>query len=210
MRVTLLTLAILLGMSMDAQVLLWTLALLPGAGAAMFLGFLLRPAARRKPQSDTRAWRGVHREPAKPGRHSPARGSRLQGLSRQAQLEERTVSVDAAALGLDQARLRMDRETLRDDVARIYGVPRKLLEPPAGDPLKETTEAWQAAEAHEHEPWRDGLRLRCRTCKLDLDQPEGMPEIGQHGFSSWGAPATRPARPKEAPTTPPPNEGRRT
>jgi hypothetical protein len=94
-------------------------------------------------------------------------------MSRQAQLEERTEHIDVAAL-------KLDRESLRRDVARIYGVPERLL-----DPLKETTEAWQAPEPHEHEPWRDGLRLRCRTCKLDLPQPEGMPEIGQHGFSSW-------------------------
>jgi hypothetical protein len=184
MRISLLTLAMLVAMNSDLQVLLWALALLPAAGALMFVGFLLKPAARRV-QRDDRAWRGVHRTRQAPGRHSPARGKRLQGLSRQAQLEERTVSVDAAALGLDREALRRDRDALIGDVARIYGVPRKLLEPPADDPLKETTEAWQAPEPHVHEPYRDGVRLRCRTCKLDLPEPEGMPEIGPHGFSSW-------------------------
>ncbi len=170
MRISLLTLAMLVAMNSDLQVLLCALALLPAAGALMFVGFLLKPAAkRRRVQGDNARWRGVHRTRQAPGRHSPARGKRLQGLSRQAQLEERTVSVDAAALGLD-------REALRGDVERTLG-PAYLL--------KETTEAWQAPEPHVHEPYRDGVRLRCRTCRLDLDQPEGMPEIGPHGFSSW-------------------------
>lgn len=170
MRITLLTLATLVAMEADLQVLLWTLALMPAAGALMFLGFLLRPAARKRPQRDDRAWRGVHRTRQAPGRHSPARGKRLQGLSRQAQLEERTVSVDAAAL-------LGDRDRLREDVARIYGVPKAMLEPSTEDP----TQVW----CTDHKPYRDGVRIRCRTCKLDLDQPEDYPPVGQNGFSSW-------------------------
>lgn len=207
MRVTLLTLLILVGMSTDAQVLLLALALLPAAGAVMFLGFLLRPAVKRKPQRDDRAWRGTHREPPTRGRHSPARGTRLRGVSRQTQLEEHTVSVTAAWALTDAQRLQEDQEALRGDVARIYGVPRSLLEPPADDPLKETTEAWLAPEPHEHEPYRDGVRIRCRTCKLDLDQPEGMPEVGKGGVWSWDGGTRlgpRPVRPRMAPETPPP------
>lgn len=188
MRVTLLTLAIMLGMEADLQVLMWAMALLPAGAVATFLGFMLRPAAKRRVQEDNRKWRGVHREPSTPGRHAPARGQRLQGLSRQAQLEERTVYVTPAALlQRDSRRLQADRDALLGDVARLYGVPRSLLGPPepGPDPLKETTEAWLAPSPHVHTPYRDGVRLRCRSCKLDLDQPEGMPEIGGHGFSSW-------------------------
>jgi hypothetical protein len=159
MRVVLLTLAIMLGMEADLQVLMWAMALLSAAAVAMFLGFMFRPAAKRRVQEDDRKWRGVHREREEPGRHAPARGKRLQGLSRQAQLEERTVYVTPAVL-------------LR----------------PSTDPLKETTEAWLAPEPHVHTPYRDGVRIRCRTCKLDLDQPEGMPEVGAGGVHTWDHP----------------------
>lgn len=71
------------------------------------------------------------------GRHAPGRG-RFEGLSRQAQLEERTVPVGIAAVQL-----------------------------------------------HEHQPYEDGLRLRCRVCQLDLERPASQPEIGGNGFSSW-------------------------
>jgi hypothetical protein len=98
MRISLFTLAMLVAMSSDLQILLWALALLPAAGTLMFVGFLLRPARRRRVQGDNARWRGVHRTRQTPGRHSPARGQRLQGVSRQAQLEERTVYVDAASI----------------------------------------------------------------------------------------------------------------
>lgn len=192
MRITLLTLAILLGMSADAQVLLWVLVLLPGAGAMMFVGFLLRPAAKKKPQRDDRAWRGVHRERQAPGRHSPARGRRLQGVSRQAQLEERTVSVDRAAL-------LGDRDRLTEDVARIYGVPKRFLE--------ERTREW----CTNHVPERDGSRLRCRSCRMDLPEPEGYPGVGKAGMWSWDGSTRlgpRPVRPRMAPKPPPPASGR--
>lgn len=38
---------------------------------------------------------------------------------------------------------------------------------------------------HEHTPFRDGLRIRCSTCLLDVARPGGMPEVGAGGFSSW-------------------------
>lgn len=196
MRVTLLTLLILVGMSADAQVLLWTLALMPAAGALMFVGFMLRPAARRRPQRDDRNWRGVHRSYSPPGRHSPARGKRLQGVSRQAQLEERTVSVDRAAL-------LGDRERPTGDVARIYGVPRAMAAPTTEDP----TRAWCA----KHIPVKDGSRIRCCTCLLDLPEPEDYPAVGKAGMWSWDGSTRlgpRPVRPRMAPKPPPPASGR--
>jgi hypothetical protein len=45
----------------------------------------------------------------------------------------------------------------------------------------------ETTEIHVHQPWEDGLRLRCRTCKLDLPRPAGQPEIGRYGFQSWAA-----------------------
>lgn len=142
MRVTALTLAMLVAMDTDAQVLLWFVALVPALVAATFALFLLsylrRP--RRRVQRDDRRWRGVHRRtrrPSPPGRHAPARGQRLKGVSRQTQVEEPTVAVS--------------------------------------NPFT----------AHEHKPYRDGVRIRCEVCKLDLPRPDGQPDIGRHGFQSW-------------------------
>lgn len=161
MRTALLTLAMLVAMDSDLQALLWVLGLMPAAAALFFVGFLLKPAAPRrrvpgrgahgtgKPTEGNR-WKGLHRSLQRPGRHAPARGQRLRGVSRQAQLEEPTVAVSPA------------------DVARWFDVPEKLL------------------ECSDHQPYRDGVRIRCSACKLDLDQPEGQPEIGRNGFHSWG------------------------
>lgn len=41
-----------------------------------------------------------------------------------------------------------------------------------------------AGGVHEHRPYRDGVRLRCSTCRLDLPRPDGV-DISRHGFSSW-------------------------
>lgn len=148
MRITALTLLILVAGSTDGAALLYVLALVPLAGALMFLGFLVRPARRprrRKVQRDDRNWRGVHRSASPPGRHAPARGTRLKGLSRQAQLEERTMEVSTAWA------------------------------------MREDTEAWVPPIAHEHEPYRDGVRIRCRLCLMDVEQPERLGEIGASG-----------------------------
>jgi hypothetical protein len=167
MRITLLTLAVLLLADTDAQVMLLFMGLLPAAGTLFVLAFLLAPAARRRPvpvSRDNSRWTGVHRRPRRalpPGRHTPARGRRLEGVSRQAQLEERTEQIDPRPLLAEVLKLQRDQWALR-----------------------EGTEAWLAA-AHAHEPYRDGLRLRCRSCKLDLDQPEGMPEVGAGGMQTW-------------------------
>lgn len=103
MRLTLLTLVILVSLDADLAVLLWVAALTPGIATLAFV-CLLRPFRRPPPRRrgygrDNSRWRGVHRRPRRdtpPGRHTPARGKRLKGISRQAQLEEQTVSVDAA------------------------------------------------------------------------------------------------------------------
>lgn len=58
---------------------------------------------------------------------------------------------------------------------------------PMLDRIGEATQSVDARTVldHAHEPYRDGVRIRCRRCKLDLDQPEGMPPVGRNGFSSW-------------------------
>lgn len=168
MRMALLTMAMLVAMDSDLQALLWVAILAAPAVALGFVGFLLKPAAPRrrvpgrgahgtgKPTEGNR-WKGLHRVLQKPGRHAPARGQRLRGVSRQAQLEEPTVSVG-----------------LRD-VARWFDVPERLLRPASA----------AAPWCTDHQPFRDGIRIRCRTCKLDLDRPEDQPDIGRNGFRSW-------------------------
>jgi len=101
MRLTLLTLVMLVALDSDWALLLSLVAALPVLIVATFLALWLAPAVRRRGQSETGRWHGEHRyqrRPSAPGRHTPARGRRLQGVSRQAQLEEPTVSVDAAAI----------------------------------------------------------------------------------------------------------------